>query len=169
MAILDVVTYPQATLRKMSEPITEISQDIRDLIRDMRETMYSSRGIGLAAPQVGVNQKVIVVDVTIYQPEQKPFALINPEIVSGEGEVESTEGCLSVPDVLETVKRKEKVTVRGLNEEGEQVEIEATGMLAICLQHEIDHLNGMTIVERLSPIKRELVRKKLKKAARNQP
>lgn len=169
MAILDVVTYPQATLRKMSEPITEISQDIRDLIRDMRETMYSSRGIGLAAPQVGVNQKVIVVDVAIYQPEQKPFALINPEIVSGEGEVESTEGCLSVPDVLETIKRKEKVTVRGLNEEGEQVEIEATGMLAICLQHEIDHLNGTTIVERLSPIKRELVRKKLKKAARNQP
>ena len=169
MAVLDVVTYPQATLRKISEPIAEISQDIRDLIRDMRETMYSSRGIGLAAPQVGVNQKVIVVDVTVYQPEQEPFALINPEIVSGDGEVESAEGCLSVPDVLETVKRKEKVTVRGLSEKGEQVEIEATGMLAICLQHEIDHLNGMTIVERLSPIKRELVRKKLKKAARNQP
>ena len=169
MATLDVVTYPQTTLRKISEPITEIGQDIHDLIRDMRETMYGSRGIGLAAPQVGVNQKVIVVDVRFYQPEQEPFALINPEIVSGEGEVDSTEGCLSVPDVLETIKRKEKVTVRGLSEQGEQVEIEATGMLAICLQHEIDHLNGMTIVERLSPIKRELVRKKLKKAARNQP
>jgi peptide deformylase len=168
MAKRDVVTYPQATLRKKSTAIVEIGQDIRDLIRDMRETMYSSQGIGLAAPQVGVNQKVIVVDVTIYQPEQKPFALINPEIVSGEGEVESTEGCLSVPGVLETIKRNEKVTVRGLSEEGEQVEIEATGMLAICLQHEIDHLNGMTIVERLSPIKRELVRKRLKKAVRKE-
>lgn len=166
MAIRDVVTYPQATLRKKSESIIEISRDIRDLIRDMKETMYSSQGIGLAAPQVGVNQKVIVVDVTAYQPEQKPFALINPEIVSGEGEVESTEGCLSVPGLLETIKRKEKVTVRGVSEEGEQVEIEATGMLAICLQHEIDHLNGTTVVERLSPIKRELVRKKMKKAVR---
>lgn len=167
MSVRDVVTYPQATLRKKSETIKEVSKEIKDLIREMKETMYASDGIGLAAPQVGVNQKVIVVDVTPYQPDQKPFALINPEIVSGEGEVDSTEGCLSVPGFLETIKRKEKVTVRGIDEEGKEVEIEATGMLAICLQHEIDHLNGLTIVERLSPLKRGIIRKKLKKAARN--
>lgn len=167
MSVRDVVTYPQATLRKKSETIKEVSKEIKDLIREMKETMYASDGIGLAAPQVGVNQKVIVVDVTPHQPDQKPFALINPEIVSGEGEVDSTEGCLSVPGFLETIKRKEKVTVRGIDEEGKEVEIEATGMLAICLQHEIDHLNGMTIVERLSPLKRGIIRKKLKKAARN--
>ncbi|MBW2055968.1 MAG: peptide deformylase [Deltaproteobacteria bacterium] len=169
MSLRDVVTYPQPALRKKSEPVKEINEEIRSLIADMRETMYSSKGIGLAAPQIGVNLRVIVVDVTPYQPDQKPFALINPEIVSGEGEVESSEGCLSVPGLFETVKRKEKVTVRGINEDGEEVEIHATGMLAICLQHEIDHLNGMTIVERLGPLKREMVRKKLRKAARNQP
>jgi len=168
MSIRDVSTYPQAVLRRKSEAVKEISEEIRDLIRDMKETMYSSNGIGLAAPQVGVNQRVIVVDVTPHQPEHKPFALINPEIVSGEGEVESTEGCLSVPGFLETIKRKEKVIARGLDEEGNEVEIEATGMLAICLQHEIDHLNGMTIVERLGPVKREIVRRRLKKAGRNQ-
>lgn len=167
MSVRDVVTYPQATLRQKSETIKEVSKEIKDLIREMKETMYASSGIGLAAPQVGVNQKVIVVDVTPYQPDQKPFALINPEIISGEGEVDSTEGCLSVPGFLETIKRKEKVTVRGIDEEGKEVEIEATGMLAICLQHEIDHLNGLTIVERLSPLKRGIIRKKLKKAARN--
>jgi len=168
MSARDVVVYPQATLRKKAKAVSEVSEEIKDLIRDMKETMYASRGIGLAAPQVGVNQRVIVVDVTPYELDQKPFALINPEIVSGEGEVESTEGCLSVPDLLETIKRKEKVTARGLDEEGKELEIEATGMLAICLQHEIDHLNGMTIVERLSPLKRGIIRKKLKKAARNQ-
>ena len=168
MSIRDVVTYAQARLRKRSGPVKEVSQDIKDLIRDMRETMYAAQGIGLAAPQVGVNQRVIVVDVIPHQPDQEPFALINPEIVSDEGDVDSTEGCLSVPGLLETIKRKEKVTVRGINEEGEEVEIAATGMLAICLQHEIDHLNGMTIVERLSPLKRQMMRKKLKKAARNE-
>jgi peptide deformylase len=165
MAIRDLITYPQATLRKSSDPVAEVSEEIKDLIEDMRETMYDSQGIGLAAPQIGINKRVIVVDVTPYDPEQTPFALINPEIVSGEGEVESTEGCLSVPDALETINRKESVTVRGINEEGREVEIEATGMLAICLQHEIDHINGVTIVERLSPMKREMIRKRLKKAA----
>jgi peptide deformylase len=168
MSVREVINYPQATLRKKSQAVTEIGEDIKNLIRDMRETMYDSQGIGLAAPQIGVNQRVIVVDVTPYEPDQEPFALINPEIVSDDGEVESTEGCLSVPGLLETIKRKEKVTVRGIDEEGKEVEIEATGMLAICLQHEIDHLNGTTIVERLSPVKRELTRRKLKKGARDQ-
>jgi peptide deformylase len=168
MAIRDVVTYPEAKLRRKSQTLKQVSEETKNLIRDMRETMYESCGIGLAAPQVGVNQRVIVVDVTPYEPDREPFALINPEIVSTDGEVDSTEGCLSVPGVLETIKRKEKVTVRGLDEEGREVEIEATGMLAICLQHEIDHLNGMTIVERLSPMKRDLTRKRLRKAARNE-
>jgi peptide deformylase len=168
MPVRDLLTYPQMTLRKKSSTVEHVSDDVKKLIKDMRETMHDSEGIGLAAPQVGVNQRVIVVDVTPYQPDQEPFALINPEIVAAEGEVESMEGCLSVPGLLETVTRKEKVTVRGVNEHGEEVEIEATGMLAICLQHEIDHLNGMTIVERLGPLKREMTRKKLKKAARDQ-
>ncbi len=168
MSARDVVTYSERTLRKKSEVVREVGEGIRELIRDMKETMYASNGIGLAAPQVGISQRVIVVDVTPYEPDQKPFALINPEIVSGEGEVDSTEGCLSVPGFVETIKRKEKVTVRGLNEEGKEVEIEATGMLASCRQHEIDHVNGQTIVERLSPVKRGIVRKRLKKAARNQ-
>ena len=168
MAVREVVTYPKVTLRKKAEAVSEVTEEIRELIRDMKETMYISQGIGLAAPQLGVNRRVIVVDVTLYDPDQEPFALINPEVVSGEGEVDSTEGCLSVPDLLETIKRKEKVTVRGFDEEGKEVEIEATGMLAICLQHEIDHLNGTTIVERLSPVKRDLIRSKLKKAARDE-
>lgn len=168
MPVRDLVIYPQATLRKKSEAVKQVNEGIKKLIEDMKETMYEAQGIGLAAPQVGVNQRVIVVDVTPYEPDQKPFALINPEIVFSEGEVESTEGCLSVPGLLETIKRKAKVRVRGINEHGEEVEIEATGMLAICLQHEIDHLNGTTIVERLGPLKREMTRKKLKKAARDQ-
>jgi peptide deformylase len=163
MAIREIVTYPQGVLKKRSEDVVKITEDIRVLIRDMRETMYASGGIGLAAPQIGVNQRVIVVDVTSFHPEQKPFALINPEIVSREGDIESTEGCLSIPGLLETIQRGEKLTVRGTDEEGNQVEIEATGMLAICLQHEIDHLNGMTILERLSPLKREIVKRKIRK------
>ncbi|NIO03559.1 MAG: peptide deformylase [Proteobacteria bacterium] len=168
MSVLDVLTYPRATLRKKSGPVQKISEDVKSLIRDMKETMYASGGIGLAAPQVGVSQRVIVVDVTPYEPEQEPFALINPEIVSSDGDVESEEGCLSVPGLVETIKRKERVTVRGLDEEGKEVEIEASGMLAICLQHEIDHLDGLTVVERLSPVKRGMIKKKLVKAARNQ-
>ena len=163
MAIREIVTYPQGVLKKRSEDVVKITEDIRVLIRDMRETLYASGGIGLAAPQIGVNQRVIVVDVTSFHPEQKPFALINPEIVSREGDIESTEGCLSIPGLLETIQRGEKLTVRGTDEDGNQVEIEATGMLAICLQHEIDHLNGMTIVERLSPLKREIVKRKIRK------
>jgi peptide deformylase len=169
MSIRDLVTYPQATLRKKSDSVEEVSEEIKDLIRDMRETMYASGGIGLAAPQIGVNQRVIVVDVTPYQPDLEPFALINPEIISEEGGVDSEEGCLSVPGLMETIKRKEKVIVRGLDEEGNEVEIEASGMLAICLQHEIDHLNGLTVVERLSPLKRGMIKNKLNKAARDQP
>lgn len=167
MAIRDLAIYPQVTLRRKSNAVESVSQEIKDLIRDMKETMYASGGIGLAAPQIGVNQRVIVVDVTAYHPDQKPFALINPEIVSSEGGVDSEEGCLSVPDIVEKIKRKEKVVVRGLDEEGRHVEIKANGKLAICLQHEIDHLDGLTVVERLSSLKRGMIRKKLKKAASN--
>ncbi len=168
MSVRDLLKYPQAELRKKSKPVEELTEEIKSLIHDMRETMYASGGIGLAAPQLGVNQRVIVVDVSPYQRDQKPFALINPKIVSSEGGLDSEEGCLSVPDLVETIKRKEKITVRGLDEEGREVEIEASGMLAICLQHEIDHLDGLTVVERLSPLKRGMIRKKLKKAARIQ-
>ena len=163
MAIIPIRVEPDPVLRQKSKRVRFIDGSIQKLIGDMFETMYSAPGVGLAAPQIGVPLRVIVIGV----PDQEEIALINPEIVRRKGERIVSEGCLSVPDVLETIKRKEKVTVRGLDEEGKEVEIEATGMLAICLQHEIDHLNGTTIVEHLSPVKRDLIRSKLKKAARD--
>ena len=125
--------------------------------------MYGSNGIGLAACQVGIPQRVIVLDVSPIDPQQGTFAMINPEIISEEGEVDHEEGCLSVPDCLEKVKRKEKVRARGLSPEGKEIEVAAEGILAIALQHEIDHLNGILILDRLSRLKRDIYRNKLKK------
>ena len=129
----------------------------------MTETMYEANGVGLAACQVGVNKRVIVLDVSPMDPEQDLFALINPEIVAEEEEIDHEEGCLSVPDCLETIKRKQKVRVRGMSPEGKEVELEAQGILAIALQHEVDHLNGVLILDRMSGLKREIYRKKLRK------
>ncbi len=168
MAILEIVKYPHPVLKKKCEPVGEIDEEVRKLIDDMRETMYGASGVGLAACQVGVSRRVIVLDVSPLDPQHTFFALINPEIISEEGEVDHEEGCLSVPDYLEKIKRKEKVCVRGLSPEGMEVEINGDGIFAIALQHEIDHINGILILDRVSQLKREIYRNKLKKEKRKE-
>ena len=163
MAILHICTYPEEILGQRAEPITEIDEEVLKLVDHMTETMYSAPGIGLAATQVGVAKQVLVVDIAPRRPESELIVLINPEIVAAEGEVIFEEGCLSVPDYQAEVKRHEKITVRGLNLKGEEVEIEAEGLLAVVLQHEIDHLNGMLFIDRLSKLKRDLYKRKVRK------
>jgi peptide deformylase len=148
--------------------VAHIDEESRRLIHDMRETMYEAGGIGLAACQVGVSRRVIVLDVSPMDPEHTFLALINPEIISEEGEIDHEEGCLSVPDCLEKVRRKEKVCVRGLSPEGMETEVKAEGILAIALQHEIDHIDGILILDRMSRLKREIYRNKLKKEKRKE-
>jgi peptide deformylase len=168
MAVLEILKYPHPVLKKRCEAVGQIGDDVRKLIDDMRETMYVAGGVGLAACQVGVSRKVIVLDVSPMDPQHTFFALINPEIISEEGEVDHEEGCLSVPDCLEKVKRKEKVCVRGMSPEGVETEIRGDGILAIALQHEIDHINGILILDRVSQLKREIYRNKLKKEKRKE-
>ena len=163
MAVLEVLKYPHPVLKKRCDRVDEVNEEIRKLVGDMRETMYHSNGIGLAACQVGVPRRVLVADVSPLDPEKGFIAMINPEIVSGEGEVDWEEGCLSVPDCTEKVKRKEKICVRGISPEGEEIEVSGEGILSIALQHEIDHLDGILILDRISRLKRELYRNKLKK------
>jgi peptide deformylase len=163
MAILHICTYPQEILSQPAEPITEIDEEVVKLVDHMAETMYSAPGIGLAATQVGVAKQVLVADIAPRRPESELIVLINPEIVAAEGEVIFEEGCLSVPDYQAEVKRHEKITVRGLNLKGEEVEIEAEGLLAVVLQHEIDHLHGKLFIDRLSKLKRDLYKRKVRK------
>ncbi|MCJ7640578.1 MAG: peptide deformylase, partial [Desulfobacterales bacterium] len=163
MAVLEILTYPHPLLKKRCLEVEKIDAEVKRLIRDMTETMYEANGVGLAACQVGANRRIIVLDVSPMDPEQDLFALINPEIVAEEEEIDHEEGCLSVPDCLETLKRKQKVRVRGMSPEGKEIELEAQGILAIALQHEVDHLNGVLILDRMSGLKREIYRKKLRK------
>jgi len=148
--------------------VSQIDEEVKKLIQDMKETMYGASGVGLAACQVGVSRRVIILDVSPMDPRHSFFALINPEIISEEGEIDHEEGCLSVPDCLEKVKRKEKVCVRGLSPQGMEIEIKGDGILAIALQHEIDHINGVLILDRVSRLKREIYRNKLKKEKRKE-
>lgn len=168
MAILEILKYPHPILRKRSKEVDRIDEEVKKLIRDMRETMVQAGGIGLAACQIGDSRRVIVLDVSPMDPQYNFFALINPEIISEEGEIDHEEGCLSVPDCLEKVKRKEKVCVRGLSPGGMEIEIKGDGILAIALQHEIDHINGVLILDRVSRLKREIYRNKLKKEKRKE-
>lgn len=166
MAVLEILKYPHPLLKKRCEKVDRIDGEVKKLIRDMTETMYQANGIGLAACQVGVSRRVIVVDVSPIDPEKEFFAMVNPEVISEEGEIEHEEGCLSVPDCLEKLKRKEKVLVRGFSPAGKEIEISAEGILAIAIQHEIDHVNGVLILDRISRLKREIYRNKLKKERR---
>jgi peptide deformylase len=168
MAVLEILKYPHPVLKKPCEAVSQIDEEVRKLIDDMRETMYGAGGVGLAACQVGVSRRVIVLDVSPMDSLHTFMALINPEIISEEGEVDHEEGCLSVPDYLEKVKRKEKVCVKGLSPGGTEVEITGEGILAIALQHEIDHINGILILDRVSRLKREIYRNKLKKEKRKE-
>jgi peptide deformylase len=168
MAVLEILKYPHSILRKRSKEVGRIDEEVKKLIRDMRETMVQAGGIGLAACQIGDSRRVIVLDVSPMDPQYSFFALINPEIISEEGEIDHEEGCLSVPDCLEKVKRKERVCVRGLSPGGMEIEIKGDGILAIALQHEIDHINGVLILDRVSRLKREIYRNKLKKEKRKE-
>ena len=166
MGLLPILTYPDPCLKKNCAPVHLIQREIRSLIDDMIETMYGAPGVGLAAPQVGRPVRVMVMDVSAQQEGAELIALINPEILWSDGEILWEEGCLSVPELLVEVARKERVRVAGLEPSGKRIEFEAEGFLAIALQHEMDHLNGRLIIDRVSPLKRELYRKRrLKESA----
>jgi peptide deformylase len=162
--LLDILEYPDPRLRKVAVPVAAVTPDVQKLVRDMAETMYSAPGVGLAATQVDVHKRVIVVDVSDARNDLRVF--INPEILSAEGEVECEEGCLSVPGYYDKVVRAEKITVRAQNERGESFELSTDGMLAVCVQHEMDHLIGKVFVDYLSPLKRARLATRLKKKQR---
>ncbi len=164
MAILKILQYPDERLHKIAKPVEHVDESIRKLVREMAETMYAAPGIGLAATQVDVHKQVIVLDVSETHDQLRVF--INPEIVASSGEEECEEGCLSVPGIYETVRRAAKVTVRALDEKGEPFMLEAEGLLAVCVQHEMDHLLGKVFVEYLSQLKQTRIRTKLKKRLR---
>lgn len=164
MALLPILRYPDPRLHNKAAPVTEVDDGIRGLAADMAETMYEAPGIGLAATQVNVHRQVIVIDVS--EDKSRLLTLINPEILSREGECEGEEGCLSVPGIYETVKRSQKVRVRSLGLDGKPFELEAEDLLAVCIQHEMDHLRGKVFVEYLSPLKQNRIKAKLAKKAR---
>lgn len=163
MALREIITYPHKVLRRKAEPVAEINQEIQTLIDDMVETMYNGLGIGLAANQVGVLHRVIVLDTGPRDESSELIALINPEIIEKQGSAAIEEGCLSVLDFRAEIPRAEKVTVKALDRVGNRIEINAEGIQAIVLQHEIDHLNGVLIIDHISSLKRELYKKRLKK------
>lgn len=165
MAIREILIIGDPGLTRTSDPVGGITDEIVRLARDMVETVHAAPGVGLAAPQVGVNKRVIVVDLSVGEDRDALYVLINPEIVSKEGESIAEEGCLSVPDIKEKVARPYRVIARGLDLEGRQVEIEGEDLLARALCHEIDHLDGILFVEKLSALKRTLIKKKFKKKA----
>lgn len=166
MAIRKIIYLPDPRLRQVSSNVDIFDEELQSLIDDMFDTMYDAKGVGLAAPQIGINLRLSVIDVIGDKTEQ--IVIINPEITHFEGEVEYQEGCLSVPGAYDTVVRAEKVKVKALDRFGKPFEIEAEGLLAECLQHEIDHLNGKLYIDLLSPLKRSIARKKLEKFKRQQ-
>lgn len=164
MAILKILHYPDPRLHIIAKPVDVINEATRKLVRDMAETMYAAPGVGLAATQVDVHQRIIVVDVSETRDQLRVF--INPEIIASSGEEECEEGCLSVPGIYEKVRRAEKVKVQARNEKGEPFTLEADGFLAVCIQHEMDHLLGKVFVQYLSQLKQTRIRAKLKKRLR---
>jgi peptide deformylase len=164
MAKLDILHYPDARLHTVAKPVKAVDERIRKLVDDMAETMYAAPGIGLAATQVNVHERVVVIDISETHDQLRVF--INPEIVAQSGTEESEEGCLSVPGIFDKVTRADRVTVRALDREGKPFELDADGLLAVCVQHEIDHLKGKVFVDYLSSLKRNRIKSKLLKQAR---
>lgn len=164
MAVLEIRKYPDKVLKKKAAPVTSIDAELQKLVEDMIETMHAAPGVGLAAPQVGVSKRIAVIDISAKGAEMPLLVLINPVFLRKEGTIEFEEGCLSLPDYTAKVERAEKVGVRFHDRMGTEVEIEAEGLLAVALQHEIDHLDGLLLLDRISPIKREFFRKKFAKA-----
>ena len=164
MAILNILEFPDPRLRKIATPVAAVTPEIRKLVRDMAETMYAAPGVGLAATQVDVHKRVIVMDISDARDELRVF--INPEILASSGEAEAEEGCLSVPGYYDKVRRAARIEVRALNERGEPFELSADGMLSVCIQHEMDHLVGKVFVDYLSPLKRARIAAKMRKKQR---
>ena len=164
MAVLEVLRFPDERLRTVATAVENVDANIQQLIDDMFETMRDEKGIGLAATQVNVHKRVVVMDVS--EEQNNPLVFINPEIISKAGSTISEEGCLSVPNNYAKVDRAEQVTVRALDRDGNEFTLDAEGLLAVCIQHELDHLRGVLFVDYLSPLKRQRIRKKLEKEAR---
>ncbi len=160
MGIREIKKYPEKILRKKTEQVSEFNSELQKLIDDMTETMYAAPGVGLAANQIGISKQVAVIDVSSREEKSSLIVLVNPEIINEEGENNSEEGCLSIPDYTTIVKRAERVRVKGLDREGKPIEIDADGLLAKALQHELDHLNGLLLIDRIGRIKREFFRKR---------
>jgi len=164
MSVLELQYWPAEVLRTPAEPVTEFGDELRATLEDMAETMYVERGIGLAAPQVAISKRMIVIDVPSEESEGSDLmALVNPEIIANEGEIIWDEGCLSFPGVTVEVARHENIRLRFQDYMGTWVEMDASGLKSICIQHELDHLNGITFIDYLSPLKRKLVLRDLKK------
>jgi peptide deformylase len=164
MAILKILQYPDERLHKVAKKVEQVNETIRELVHNMAETMYAAPGVGLAATQVDVHERIIVVDISEAQDQLKVF--INPEIIASSGISQCEEGCLSVPGIYETVSRAETITVRALDIQGKVFSLQAVGLLAVCIQHEMDHLVGKVFVEYLSQLKQTRIRAKLKKRLR---
>ena len=164
MTVLNVLIYPEEHLKVVCEPVLEVNDETRKIIDDMFDTMYQEEGIGLAAPQVDILQRITI---DIEGDKQNQLVLINPEILDAEGETGIEEGCLSIPGFRALVPRKEKVTVKALDRDGKEFTLKADGLLAICIQHEIDHLNGILFVDYLSPLKRQRIKEKLMKVKKH--
>ncbi len=166
MALLPILKYPDPKLHTVAKPVSEVNDRIKKLVADMAETMYESRGIGLAATQVDVHERVVVIDLS--EERNQLITLINPIITHKDGETTYEEGCLSVPGVYDTVTRAERVTVEFLDVDGNAQKLDADGLLAICIQHELDHLQGKVFVEYLSPLKQNRIKTKMKKREREE-
>ena len=165
MAILPVLRFPDEKLRTKAQPVTDVNDEIRKIISDMFETMYAENGVGLAATQVDIHQRIVVIDVS--EKKEHPYVLINPEIIrKSDDTLINEEGCLSVPGCYAKVDRSIDVTVKALDEHGKEFTLDGDELLAICIQHELDHLNGVLFVDYLSPLKRQRIKKKLEKEAR---
>ncbi|MFQ1042510.1 peptide deformylase [Gilliamella sp. CG16] len=166
MAILPVLRFPDERLRKVAKPVTAFTSELQTIIDNMIETMYEHNGIGLAATQVNVHEQIIVIDVT--EDRSNVYVIINPEVISQEGETGIEEGCLSIPDCRGFVPRAEKIKIKALDRNGNPYQIDADELLAICIQHEMDHLKGKLFVDYLSPLKRQRIEQKMKKMAREE-
>jgi peptide deformylase len=165
--ILTIVKYPDPVLAKPGEPVTEFNAELRKLVADMFETMYDEKGIGLAAPQVAVSKRLLVIDLSNGQVEEDKLVLINPEIIYREGKIYEEEGCLSFPEIHEKVQRAAKVRVRAQDEHGKWFEKDGEELLSRCIQHEIDHVDGMQFIYRMSALKRDMVLRKIRKLIRD--
>lgn len=166
MSLRDILIYPDERLREIARPIDSFEPALAELADDMFETMYQQRGIGLAATQIDEHRRLFVVDVS--EDRSGAFAFVNPEILAREGSVESEEGCLSIPEINETIVRAERIRVRAQDIKGQTFEQDLDGLLAICVQHELDHLDGRLFIDYLSPLKQQRIRKKMQKAARRE-